>query len=314
MVRQEEAKDVAGGDGTMKKVTNEFSQAVFNLPWLVAQEEGLFAQEGIEVEFMRARQWDPKRAPEADPTRVHPFWRHAPFEEQAAAAFNACEWGQIRRSKESEVGGRIINLRPAIACQAIFVRPDSDITHPQALRNKTVAVNFHAGSHYLTLQLLEGFMAREEIKPVHLGQAHLRYQGMMDGTVDAAMLMEPYIALAEKHGCRAIVEGFYIGSEMFSPDLDAETAAGLTRAIRKAVQLINGDKGRYLHHIIADLPGELGPLTPEDFRASRLRYVEPRPYPAEEFERTYQWMRSWGLVPEGATYETLVDNRVGAWS
>jgi hypothetical protein len=36
---------------------------------------------------------------------------------------------------------------------------------------------------------------------VHLGQAALRYQAMMNGTVDAAMLMEPFIALAEKHGC-----------------------------------------------------------------------------------------------------------------
>jgi NitT/TauT family transport system substrate-binding protein len=43
----------------------------------------------------------------------------------------------------------------------------------------------------------------------------------------------------------------------------------------------------------------------------RLRYVEPRPYPVEEFERTYQWMRSWDLVPEGATYDRLVDARVG---
>ena len=46
----------------MKRITNEFSQAVFNLPWLVAQEEGLFAQEDIEVEFLRARQWDTTRA------------------------------------------------------------------------------------------------------------------------------------------------------------------------------------------------------------------------------------------------------------
>ena len=64
----------------MKRVINEFSQAVFNLPWLVAQEEGLFAQEDIEVEFLRARQWDTARAPEPDPQQVDPFWRHAPFE------------------------------------------------------------------------------------------------------------------------------------------------------------------------------------------------------------------------------------------
>src|SRR5918999_4851826 len=222
----------------MKQVTNEFSQAVFNLPWLVADEEGLFAQEDIEVTFLRSRQWDPTRAPEPDPRQVDPFWRHAPFEERAAASFNACEWGQIHRSQVSEVGGRIIQLRATVACQTIFVRPDSPITHPQALRDHTIAVNFHAGSHYLTLQLLEGFMAREEMKVVHLGQAQLRLQAMLNGTVDAAMLMEPFIALAEKHGCHEILEGFYVGSEMFAPTMERETADALQRAITKAVHLI----------------------------------------------------------------------------
>jgi NitT/TauT family transport system substrate-binding protein len=304
---------MAGGEVRMKRVINEFSQAVFNLPWLVAQEEGLFAQEDIAVEFLRARQWDTRRAPEPDPQQVDPFWRHAPFEEREAAAFNACEWGQVHRSKISAVGGRIIQLRAAVACQAIFVPPDSAITHPQALRHKTIAVNFHAGSHYLTLQLLEGFMEREAIRVVHLGQAARRYQAMRDGEVDAAMLMEPYIALAEKQGCHEVIAGFYIGSEMFAPDVDAETAAALNRAIMKAVSLINADKRKYLHHLIADLPPEQQALlTPEDFHLPRLRYVEPRPYPVDEFERTYQWMRSWDLIPEGATYDRLVDARVGS--
>jgi NitT/TauT family transport system substrate-binding protein len=294
------------------KITNEYSQAVFNLPWLVAQEDGLFTREGLEVEFIRSRERDASLPPEADPTRVDPFWRHAPFEEFAAQSFNACEWGQIRRSHDSSAGGRIITLRPAVACQAIFVRPDSDITHPAMLRNKTIAVNFHAGSHFLTLQLLEGFMAREEIKVVHLGQARLRYQAMMDGAVDAAMLMEPFIAVADKTHCNLIVEGHYAGSEMMSPDLDPNTAAAVDRAIRGAVALINSDKGRYLHHIMADLPPELRILEPQDFRLSRLRYVEPRPYPEEEFQRTRNWMLSWGLVPQDASYEQLVDNRIGA--
>jgi NitT/TauT family transport system substrate-binding protein len=297
----------------MKRIANEFSQAVFNLPWLVAQEAEIFAPEGIEVEFLRARQWDPTRAPEPDPRQVDPFWRHAPFEERAAAAFNACEWGQVHRSQISAVGGRIIQLRAAVACQAIFVRPNSAITHPQALRDKTIAVNFHAGSHYLTLQLLEGFMARKEIRVVHLGQAERRYQAMRDGEVDAAMLMEPYIALAEKQGCHEVVAGFYVGSEMFAPDVDADTAAALNRAITKAVSLINADKRKYLHHLIADLPASHQTLlTADDFHLPRLRYVEPRPYPAQEFERTYQWMRSWDLIPEGGTYDRLVDARVGS--
>ena len=294
-----------------RKIINEYSQAVFNLPWLVAQEEGFFAQEDLEVEFIRGRERAAGLAPEADPARVDPFWRHSPFEEQAADCFNACEWGQIRRSDQSVVGGRIIALRPSVASQAIFVRPGSPITHPQGLRNKTIAVNFHAGSHYLTLQMLEGFMERDEIKVVHLGQARLRYQAMMDGVVDAAALMEPYIAHAEKTACQLIIEGHYAGSEMSSPDLDPETVQAIERAIRKAVTAINTDKRKYLHYLIDDLAADLPRLSPEDFHLPRLRYVEPRPYPAEEFQRTHDWMLSWGLVPENATFEDLVDNRIG---
>ena len=295
-----------------KKITNEYSQAVFNLPWLVAQEEGLFAKEDLEVEFIRSRERDSSLPPESDPTKVDPFWRHAPFEEFAAQSFNACEWGQIRRSHDSSAGGRIITLRPSVASQALFVRPDSPITHPSMLRNRTVAVNFHAGSHFLTLQLLEGFMARQEIKVVHMGQARLRYQAMLDGVVDAAMLMEPFIALADKTECNLIVEAHYAGSEMMAPDMDAETAAAIDRAIRGAVQLINADKKKYIHHIIDDLPPELSILGPEDFKLSRLKYVEPRLYPEEEFDRTRAWMLSWGLVPPDAAFEDLVDNRIGA--
>jgi NitT/TauT family transport system substrate-binding protein len=100
---------------------------------------------------------------------------------------------------------------------------------------------------------------------------------------------------------------------MFAPDLDADTAAGLNRAIRHAVRLINADKRKYVHHLIADLPEAWrGILSPEDFHLPRLRYVEPRPYPMEEFERTYQWMLGFpDLVTPGATYEAVVDNR--AW-
>lgn len=297
-----------------RKITTEIVQSVFALPWLVAADEGLFAAEDIQVEFVRGRERDPSLAPEADPRRVDPFWRHAPFEEQSAQVFNACEWGQIRRTDDSRIGARIVSMRPAVASQAIAVRPDSPTAIPQELRNRTVAVNFHAGSHYLTLQLLEGFMARDEIKVVHLGQARLRFEAMLNGTVDAAALMEPYISLAEKAGCHLVVEAHYAGSEMAAPDLDAATYAAVNRAITQAVRLINADKRKYLHYLIADVPPDLGPLTPDDFRLSRLRYVEPRPYPPGEFERTVAWMASWGLVPADASFEQLVDNRVAVGS
>jgi NitT/TauT family transport system substrate-binding protein len=298
----------------MQQVTSIANQAVFDLPWLVARQEGFFAQEGLEVVFLPQTPWDAHRPPETDPEHVPPFWQYTRFEAQEAMAFNACEWGQVRRAQASTIGGRIVMLRPAVVSQAIIVRPDSPITHVQALRHRPIAVNFHAGSHYLTLQLLEGFMEREAITVVHVGQAPGRYRALWEGRVDAVTVMEPYIALAEKQGCHVLAEAFYVGAEILSPDLDTETATGVARAITRAVERINADKRQYLHHLIAELPAELGTLTPADFHLPRLRYTNPRPYPEDEFARTYDWMVSWNLIPAGATYDRLVDNRIGVVS
>lgn len=293
------------------KISLDYGQTIFNLAWFVAREEGLFAKEGIEVEFVRARDRDTSLPPEMDPAKVHPFWRHSPFEDGEAQVFEACEWGQVSRSRASTIGGRIIQMRSAMVSQAIFTRPDSPISHPQALRNKAIAVNFHASSHYVTLSLLEGFMARDEIKVLHFGQARARYEAMMSGAADAATLSEPYIALAEKQGCQLIAEAFFPGAEIAAPDLDDDTLEAANRAIVKAVDLINANKRKYVHHLVEDLPKDLGPLTVEDFQLDRIRYIHPKPYPPDQFERTRAWMLSWGLIDEDACFDNIVDSRIG---
>jgi NitT/TauT family transport system substrate-binding protein len=94
----------------MPTVTSIANQAVFDLPWLVAQEAGLFAQEGLEVVFLPQTPWEAHRPLETDPGQVPPFWQYTAFEAQAATAFNACEWGQVRRAEASTRGGRIVTL------------------------------------------------------------------------------------------------------------------------------------------------------------------------------------------------------------
>ena len=84
----------------------------------------------------------------------------------------------------------------------------------------------------------------------------------------------------------------------------------LTRAIGEAVRRINADKRKYLHYFIDEVPEELGHLEPDDFTLSRLRFIEPVAYSKQEFDKTYEWMVSWGLVDENTPFEKLVDNRI----
>ncbi|MPZ15353.1 MAG: ABC transporter substrate-binding protein [Chloroflexi bacterium] len=306
-------------------IRSEVTSAVHSLPWLIAQDEGLFAAEGLQAESIRAPQRGTWKSKEGGGTRtitgsdlvrdhrvVDSIGVHLIFEEGSCEVYRACEWGQVRRSQDSARGGRIVGRRPAVSTQAILVRPDSPIYYPQQLRNIPVGVNFHAGSHYLTLMFLEGFLPRDEIQVVHAGRPLERYEALMSGRINAAGLMEPWIALAEKQGCKSVGEAHYVGADISAPDMDADTYTALQRAISQAVMLFNADKRRYLHYLIDEVPPELGRLTSDDFHFPRLRYIEPGPYSEAEFRRTYEWMLGWGLINEDMTYEDLVDNRISA--
>ena len=131
-----------------------------------------------------------------------------------------------------------------------MVRAESDHYYPSSLANKPIAVQFHAGSHYTALRLIEGYIPAEKIKLLHYGSPRYRFEALMGGEVDAAMLMEPWIALAEKNGCRSVCEGHYLGAENASDNMDKETFAAINRAVIKAVDLINSDKKRFLHYLI----------------------------------------------------------------
>src|SRR5216684_123448 len=177
----------------MRKIITEGrgTATFFALPWLVAQEEGLFAAEGIEAQFIaplsgpQARQ--PVLRPVEDPELVDVIRSHSLFEEGQVDVYSACEWGQIRRALESKRAGRILGKRSCVAVMALLSAPGSRFTHPQRLRNQPVSVSFHNANHYASLQMLEGFLERDEIKLVC--QHHLDgYRSVLSGEVAAIAL------------------------------------------------------------------------------------------------------------------------------
>ncbi len=292
----------------MKTVVTEGlgSSAVFSLPWHVGKDEGLFSDIGIDVKFVanRSRQTFTGtlyRPDEADTIRTH-----APFEEGEVDIYRACEWGQIQRALDSQRGGKIIGKRCSIAVMAIMAAPESRYIYPQTLRNQPISVSFHNGNHYATLQMLEGFVERSEIKVV--GQHTLDgYHAVLNGEVAAIALSEPWITVAEKAGFRKVIETHYAGSEIATDELDDATYEAITDVLKKAVRRINADKRKYLHYLIDSLPVDYRALIgPEDFHLPRLLFVDPEPYESEEFTRTYNWMRSWNLIDPNVRYEQVV--------
>ncbi len=197
-----------------------------------------------------------------------------------------------------------------VAYGAIIVPPWSGLYTLQQLANVPVGVPYYNGTHYLALHLLEGFLPRDLIKTCQAPlMARNRYRALMGGELEATTVVEPYITVAEKAGCRIIAEACYHGTEVATDQLDAETYAAFKRAVRTAIERINADKRKYARYFIdyhKDDP-EVAALSVEDFSLRRIQVAEFGPIPEEEFARTYDWMVSWNLIRAGHSVEDLVD-------
>lgn len=298
----------------MKKLVLETTAPFQGLPELVAFDEGLFAKEGLEIAWADREKGVVKKVETGvtSPKGVDPFASHGRlFEQGQADMYNACEWGNYCRVQETGAGSRQVGRRAIVTYSALVVAPQSPVYTPQQLANRIIGVPFYFGTHYIALHMLEGFLPRDQIKVCSAPNgSRYRLAALLKGEVDAVTLTEPHLTLAEKKGCRIICSAFFHGTEVASDRVDAETYAAFNRAVREAVRRINADKRAYLHYFI-DYHGasdpEIAALKVEDLRESRLVVCDPAPIPLDEMQRTYAWLKSWGMLEETASPLQLVN-------
>ena len=303
----------------MKTLNLETTAPFQGLAELVAYEEGLFALEGLDINWVDRDPTEnnvqiikPTAIDIKDPSEVDPHSSHGKlFEQGKADMYNACEWGNYCRVQDSGIeSGRQIGRRSIVSFAGLVVRPESEVYTPQQLAGKLVGVPFFFGTHYLALHMLEGFLERDQINVCSApnGSRH-RYDAMMSGLVEATTLTEPYLTLAEKNGCRVVASAFYHGTEVASDKVDTETYAKFNRAVCEAVKRINTDKKKYLQYFIdyhKEKDPEIATLKVSDLRESRIVVVEPAPIPEDEFERTANWIKSWGMLETTKDFNDLV--------
>lgn len=298
----------------LKNVKASMMNAVHDLPLLVARDENFFRDEGLDVEVMETpgsgQRWSDHQA-----LRDNVFERtmEALYDRGQCDQFRMCEWGVMKRAVESNVTSghrpaKIVALGSAMSTFAIVADPKSGIYEPEQLKNRPTAVSPFNGSHFTMLKMLEGFLKREQIKWVNVGTHKERLEALATGKVDAVSLMEPWISVAEKRGCRVLIESHSTRSEAAGDELDGPTLRKMFQAEARAAEAIEKNPAKYQHYLLKESGGE---LQPGDLKLSRILNAPPQPYTRERFDHTYQWTLGWGLVEPGATYENTVDNR--AW-
>jgi NitT/TauT family transport system substrate-binding protein len=173
---------------------------VFDLPVIVAIEEGLFDAAGLDVKFSATHA---DREKDAVGGAIMGRLKENLFDCGSADSYNVCEWASIDRLERGSRGGNIAALRAAVAAQAILSFDDA-LQVPRDLADVPVVVQELTGSHYTTLQMLESAVGAEHVNIHHGGLPQMRWKGLKDGTYRAVTVMEPFISLGLKEGAHII--------------------------------------------------------------------------------------------------------------
>jgi NitT/TauT family transport system substrate-binding protein len=272
---------------------------VFDLPVIVAIEEGLFEKAGLDVSFSATyadREKDRAEKP------VLSRLKEQLYECGSADSYNVCEWASIDRLERGKRGGGIAALRAAVAAQAILTF-DETLQTPRDLADIPVTVQEFTGSHYTTLQMLESAVGREHVRIDKGGLPPQRWEGLRKGVHRVATVMEPFISLGIKEGAHIIATSFYRGGEVVAPELTPEQRKAYYEAENEAVDLINADFYKYAHHVAAHAKGA---LKPHELLRVFVHYKHVDYYDPALFDRAYDWMKARGMTEGQSQHAALV--------
>ena len=265
-------------------------------PWRVAVEQGFFAAEGLNVEYFEDN-------PNGVAGRVEDFskrWKELQLQNGALEVYPVCEWGAIERV-QALGGGKIIGLDTTVRTGALMVSKDSKIQSAGELRNVPIAVTWHAGTFYAAIEVLEAAgVPFEDIKLVH---ANDRLEALLNGTTQAAALMEPLVSRALAKGARKIADLRWRGGIVAGNDIDEETAGKLRRALNRAIAWLRENDERSREQVLRD-------LSPEQRRNGLMpELVGVQSYEAGEFQEKVDWMLDRGFLEQAPVYNEVVRSK-----
>ena len=273
----------------------------------VAQEEGFFAAEGIEVEF----DWKTFRGTQSSWKGKDYLSRpqDKPYTEAKDASLIqcACVWGSI--SNASAGMGRFVPDCYGVSPWAIFVRPDSKVREPGDLKDVPVSVGLRAGSHFNVPFRLEKYLPLEHIRIVNTGGFGARLKALLEGEVEAASLLPPQIDMARQLGLRKIIEDEFHTLWWVPETAPVDDVRAYLRGLERAERALESNLKKYLHLWKSAIPPEFENLHPWDFdRFTRGERFVYQPIPRAEFDAVFTQVERWGLDQylKERTFENLV--------
>ena len=263
----------------------------------VAEEKGYFKDEGLDYEFIvkPIATWSSNvQSTESAPVEVKQGAYESLEEGRGCHVSSACHWAVNMASSADH--GRMWGEAYRVAPSGIYVAPESPIRRPTDLARVEVAVGYHTGSHFSTLQGLEKILKHEEIKLRYVGLLLDRLALLFDRKVEAASIFGAPLYVVEQLGLRKVVDTTFMIGFLVTGEPEQEDVESYFRALRRAQVDIDVDPEPYKHYYLKEIPEKYHSMVDVQAFGPGERLVF-EPYTRELFERTHGWMESWSLFP-----------------
>jgi hypothetical protein len=261
----------------------------FRLHEWVAEEKGYFRDEQLDYEFRGVF------ATHATPDRVGAMTTYEKGRDTNVSC--ACHW--TVNVAASQGLSKMITDCYSIAPGGIFVPPDSPIREPGDLKGVPISVGHQSGSHYATIQALEQYMPRDQIKLSFAdGILFGRMEKLIDRQVPACTLFSGPYYFAEQLGFRKVLDCTFMIAASLNGDPDPEDVRRYFRALRRAQRDIDLRPELYTKHYRNEFP-ERFHTAMDTRRWGPGERIVFEPYTREVFEETFKWIAERGIFEPG---------------
>jgi len=295
---------ILAGCGTKKKEDTRLRIGILPivdvLPIYVAQQNGYFEKEGIQVE----------------PVLVKSARERDTLMETSQVDGEITDLVSVEMFDRKNVGLKAVlvamEATPKEPVFRILASPGSDITSPEGLKGVQIGISKNTIIEYVTYRLLEAAGLKDsEISTAEVSAIPVRYELLMKGKIKAATLPEPLASGAVAGGARVIVD------DTSKPDVSASLLAFSTKALSEKPKTVEKFLSAWLEaeEEINRHPDEYRGLliekgrVPESVRESYRMPVFPGALvPTEsQVKDVASWMKSKGLLQEEPRYSDIVD-------
>jgi ABC-type nitrate/sulfonate/bicarbonate transport system substrate-binding protein len=257
----------------------------FRLQEWVAEEKGYFRDEGLDYEF---KEFIRSTEGAHHVTSGHSGAFQSIEKGRESNITCACHWTVNVAASRGHT--KLFADAYSVAPSGIFVHGDSTIRTPVDLAGVPISVGFQSGSHYATIQALEGYFAKDQIKlSFEEGMLFSRMEAFFEGQTQAATLFGGPYYFAEQLGYRKIIDTTFMIGAMVNGDPDMHDVKRYFRALRRAQRDIDLRPELYTHYYKMEFP-ERFHAAMDTRRWGPGERIVFEPYTRESFSQSFDWI------------------------